>query len=271
MSGAREAERLLEQAQAGDTEALEQLLRVVQPQIYRFSMKMCRHTEDAEDVLQDSLLALTRSLRDFRGASSFSTWLFTIVRSFCIKKRRRSKFAPEREESLEQLSAAETQALSSPAPDPSEQAESAELWRHIQRGIQRLEPSYREVLVLRDIEGLRAREVAEVIGISISAVKSRLHRARAQLREQLSSAPYQPAPHCPDIRSLFSQHLEGELSPGLCATIEAHVDECRPCAAECRGLRAALSACSAAPAEVPPEVQARVRALLRQTIEEQRG
>ena len=58
-------------------------------------MKMCRDPEDAQDVLQDTLLAMARGVRDFRGASSISTWLYTIARSFCIKKRRRSKFAPE--------------------------------------------------------------------------------------------------------------------------------------------------------------------------------
>ena len=97
---------LLERARRGDEAALEQLLSAVQPQLYRFSMKMCRHTEDAEDVLQDSMMTLARSFRDFRGASSLSTWLFTIARSFCIKKRRKSKFAPQREESLEQLAPA---------------------------------------------------------------------------------------------------------------------------------------------------------------------
>jgi RNA polymerase sigma-70 factor, ECF subfamily len=64
-------------------------------------MKMCHDREDAKDVLQDTLLAVARSIRDYRGASSLSTWLYTIARSFCIKKRRRSKFAPERERSLE--------------------------------------------------------------------------------------------------------------------------------------------------------------------------
>ena len=259
--------RLLESARGGDAAALEALLRAVQPQIYRFSMKMCRHTEDAEDVLQDSMMTLARSFRDFRGASSLSTWLFTITRSFCIKKRRKSKFAPEREESLEQLAPAEQQRIRSATPDPHELAESAEIWQQVQAGIQRIEPAYREILVLRDIEGLPAKEVAEIVGISVPAVKSRLHRARAELREHLATTPYQPQPGCPNIRKVFSQHLEGDLSPNICSTMEVHVANCPACAVECDGLKAALNACSSAPCEVPAAVQQRVQEALRAALE----
>jgi RNA polymerase sigma-70 factor, ECF subfamily len=259
--------QLLERARGGDEVALEQLLSAVQPQLYRFSMKMCRHTEDAEDVLQESMITLARSFRDFRGASSLSTWLFTLARSFCIKKRRKSKFAPEREESLDQLPLAEQQGIRSTLPEPHEQAESAEIWQQVQAGIQLIEPAYREILLLRDIEGLRAKEVAEIVGISVPAVKSRLHRARAQLREHLTATPYRPQPGCPDIRKVFSEHLEGDLSPHVCSTMEAHVASCPICATECDGLKAALNACSTAPCEVPTTVQMRVKAALRQALE----
>jgi RNA polymerase sigma-70 factor (ECF subfamily) len=257
---------LLDRARAGDAEALEALLREVQPRLYRFSMKMCRHTEDAEDVLQDSMLTLARSFKDFRGASSFSTWLFTIARSYCIKKRRKSKFAPAREESLDGLSPHERRNLESPGPDPEEQAEAAEVWERVQFGIQQLEPGYREVLVLRDIEGLKAKEVAEIVGISIPAVKSRLHRARAELRDNLAAQVYTPQPGCPDIRNVFSQHLEGDLSPDICSTMEAHVATCSQCATECDGLRTALNACSTAPCEVPDHVQKKVQRALRDSL-----
>ena len=254
---------LLDRAREGDTEALEALLRAVQPQLYRFSMKMCRHTEDAEDVLQDTMMTLARSFRDFRGASSLSTWLFTIARSFCIKKRRKSKFAPTTEESLHELSPLEKRRLSSSGPDPHEQVESAEIWRKVQASIERIEPAYREVLVLRDIEGLRAKEVAEIVGITVPAVKSRLHRARAALRANLAETPYRVKPGCPNIRQVFSQHLEGDLSPDICSTMEAHVAGCSICATECDGLKAALNACSSAPCKVPEAVQERIQIALR--------
>src|SRR5574342_169891 len=91
---------LLEAARRGDADSLEALLARHQAQVYRFGMKMCRDPEDARDVLQDTLLAVARTVKDFRGAASVSTWLYTIARSFCIKRRRRSKFAPAQEESL---------------------------------------------------------------------------------------------------------------------------------------------------------------------------
>jgi len=87
---------VLDAARAGDARALEMLLERHQAQVYRFGLKMCRDPEDAKDVLQDTLLAMARSVRDFRGASSISTWLYAIARSFCIKKRRRSTFATAR-------------------------------------------------------------------------------------------------------------------------------------------------------------------------------
>ncbi len=109
---------LLAEARAGDRHALEVLLERHQAQVYRFGLKMCRDPEDAKDVLQDTLLAMARGVRDFRGASSISTWLYTIARSFCIKKRRRSKFAPEEERSLDTDLTAEAKHLADPGREP---------------------------------------------------------------------------------------------------------------------------------------------------------
>lgn len=265
--GPRDTNALLAAAQDGDRRALEELLSVVQPQLYRFSMKMCRHDEDAEDVLQESLIAIARSIRDFRGASSLSTWLYTVARSHCIKKRRKSKFAPEHLERVDDVDPGIHEGLVSAAPDPFEVAASAETWRLVQVAIQQLSPEFREVLVLRDIEGLTAPEVAEVVGISVGAVKSRLHRARADLRDHLRDRPYRPRDGCPDIRAVFSQFLESELSPEICSTMEAHVAGCSLCAAECNGLRTALNACSSAPCDVPLEVQKRVHEALRKSMQ----
>jgi RNA polymerase sigma-70 factor, ECF subfamily len=258
-----ESSALLERARNGDAAALESLLHLVQPQLYRFSMKMCRHTEDAEDVLQDTMLTLARSFKDFRGASSLSTWLYTITRSFCIKKRRKSVYAPNHQESLDHLESIDRSALASNAPSPHEQAESAEVWQQVQASINKLEPAHREILVLRDVEGLKAKEVAEVVGISVAAVKSRLHRARADLRNYLADHAYTPKPGCPDIRQVFSEYLEGDLSPDICSTMQSHLESCALCAAECDGLKSALNACSSAECKVPADVQQRVHEALR--------
>ena len=266
MAETTKEEGLLERARTGDLEALDELLRAVQPQLYRYSMKMCRHEQDAEDVLQDSLMTLARSFRDFRGASSLSTWLFSIARSFCIKKRRRSKFAPTHEESLDGLSPTDQQRITSQTPTPDAYLESAEIWRQVQWALHRIEPDYREVLVLRDIEGLSAKEVAEVVGLSVAAVKSRLHRSRLQLRDHLATSSFEPRAGCPDIRLVFSQHLEGDLSAEACSTMEAHVSQCPICAPECEGLKAALNACSNAPAAIPEDVRNRVQRALRAAL-----
>src|SRR6266567_6282522 len=93
-------DKLLAEARGGRREALEELLARHQRRIYRFGLKICRDEEDAKDVLQDTLLAVARGIRDFRGQSSVSTWLYTIARSFCIKKRRRGKFAPDEEQRI---------------------------------------------------------------------------------------------------------------------------------------------------------------------------
>src|SRR5919198_1216252 len=87
-------EDLLANARAGDRAALERLLELHQRRVFRFGLKMCGGEDDAKDVLQETLLAAARGIHDFRGASSISTWLYTIARSFCIKRYRTSKFAP---------------------------------------------------------------------------------------------------------------------------------------------------------------------------------
>jgi RNA polymerase sigma-70 factor (ECF subfamily) len=129
------------------------------------------------------------------------------------------------------------------------------------------------VLVLRDVEGLTAPEVAQVLGISVDAVKSRLHRARALMRERLEPLlPSEEKPAlavasggCPDIVSLFSRHLEGEIGPELCERMERHVAGCRRCDAACNSLKHTLALCRAEPqGNVPSDLQQLVRRAVRE-------
>jgi RNA polymerase sigma-70 factor (ECF subfamily) len=265
---------LLEAARRGDTRSLETLLERHQAQVYRFGMKMCRDPEDARDVLQDTLLTMARNVRDFRGASSISTWLYTIARSFCIKKRRRSKFAPERERSLDTEAAPDAARLADPAMGAEEALAGKEVRQALERGIRALEPIYREVLLLRDVEGLTASEVAEVLGVSVAAVKSRLHRARLSVRAHVApllGVPSEPAAAgtCPDVLTLFSQHLEDEISADVCAEMERHVESCARCRGACDSLKRTLALCRAGPpARVPAAVQDSVRVALRDFLAE---
>jgi RNA polymerase sigma-70 factor (ECF subfamily) len=132
------------------------------------------------------------------------------------------------------------------------------------------------VLVLRDLEGLSAPEVAKILGISVDAVKSRLHRARLAVRKALgpvlgvgSDEPPRD-PRCPDVVTLFSQHLEGELDPSVCATMEAHLAQCPRCRGACESLKHTLAACRQLPTpEVPPSIEASIRAAIQTFLKEQ--
>ncbi|MEY4548325.1 MAG: hypothetical protein RL685_4520 [Pseudomonadota bacterium] len=262
---------LLERARAGDAQAIEALLERHQARVYRFGMKMCRDPEDAKDILQDTLLSMARGVRDFRGASSISTWLYTIARSYCIKKRRRSKFAPEDERSLDTEVIAEGKQLADPARTPDEALAGKQVEQALEQAIRGLEPMYREVLLLRDVEGLTAPEVAEVLGVSAQAVKSRLHRARLAVRAQVAPLLGIPtegpaaAGTCPDVLTLFSQHLEDEISTELCAEMERHLQTCDRCRGTCDSLKRTLALCRTAgpTVQVPASVQASVKVALR--------
>jgi RNA polymerase sigma-70 factor (ECF subfamily) len=265
---------LLHAARAGDRQALGQLLERHQARVYRFGMKMCGQPEDAQDVLQETLLAAARTIPDFRGASSISTWLYTIARSFCIKRRRVGKFQPQH---LESLDADPDQAaeVADQARGPDEDLAGRQLQAKLQEAIGALEPMYREVLVLRDVEGLSAPEVAEVLGLTVEAVKSRLHRARVAVRERIVpflgiDEPGAPAAAaaCPDVLALFSRKLEGETSGSVCEEMEEHMRGCARCSARCDSLRASLTLCRrAGDDKVPPRVEHSVRAALRKFLE----
>jgi len=259
---------LLAAARGGDEDALEALLLRYQPRVYRFGMKMCGDPDDAKDVLQETLLAMARGVRDFRGASSLSTWLYTIARSFCIKKRRRSRFAPAEQQSLDAALSDEGMQLPDPRPGPEENLAGRQIEAKLARAIAALDPMYREVLVLRDIEGLTAPAVAEVLGIGVNAVKSRLHRARLAVRKAIlpylgiddRETPLHGGEQCPDVLTLFSRHLEGEISADLCAQMERHLDDCGRCRGTCESLRRTLALCHSVPTpRVPDSVQQSVR------------
>ncbi len=268
--------RLLEAARRGDAPSLEALLERHQAQVYRFGMKMCRDPEDARDVLQDTLLAVAKGVRDFRGASSISTWLYSIARSFCIKKRRRSKFAPQAEGSLDGDAASEAARLTEPGQNPDELLAGKEVRHALEEAIGALDPMYREVLLLRDVEGLSASEVAEVLGVSVQAVKSRLHRARLSVREYIAPLlgigrqPGAASPGtCPDVLDLLSRHLEGEISAQVCVEMEQHVEACARCRGACESLKSTLALCRTSPAlPVPRAVQDAVRVAVRNFLSE---
>ena len=257
---------LLEAARAGDRPSLERLIERHQAQLYRFSLRMCRAPEDAEDVLQETLLSFARGVRGFRGSSSLSTWLYAVARNHCIRKRRRRSGAGE-ELRLDSQESDLANQLTAQGRSPEAEVGSREVEVALERAIAALEPAYREVLVLRDIEGLTAQEVSEVLGIGLPAVKSRLHRARLAVRAAVAPAlgigPETTAREggCPDILTLFSRHLEEEISGEVCKVMERHLEHCPRCSNACDSLRKTLALCHVrgADGEVPLRVQRAVK------------
>jgi RNA polymerase sigma-70 factor (ECF subfamily) len=244
-------EALLTAAQRGERAALEQLLSRVERLVYRFGLRMCRNEDDASEVLQQTLLAMAQNVGDFREQSSLATWLYTIARSFCLKAHR----GPA--------------AVAHPL-DPLA-VTVADLERAVDDAIAGLGPEFREVLLLRDAEGLTAPEVATVLGLGVESVKSRLHRARLALRQRVAPlvAPetVTAAPGCPDVAALFSRHLEDDLAADVYATMERHLEGCARCRATCESLRTVLARCRRSSADgVPPEVQRRVRVALQEFL-----
>ena len=170
--------------------AFDRLYRDHVDRMYRFAQRLCGSPEDAKDLVQETFLSAYRSLKDFRGESSVSTWLYTIAAHACQRMRRKRKGEPERELSLDALipTADGDMPLQVPGKDlsPEERLEYKELRRSLFSAVHQLPKKYRMVLVLRDMEGLSAREVGAVMGLTERAVKSRLHRARLFVRHELN-------------------------------------------------------------------------------------
>jgi RNA polymerase sigma factor (sigma-70 family) len=169
--------QLIEAACQGDKAAISDLLTVCQPDLKRFARRTCSTTEDAEDAVQIALWQLYRKIGALRTVATFTTWLFRIVERECYRLYRGKKAT----EALDELLEHEL---------PCEPTVPTDLRLDLTRALERLTPPYLEVLILRDVHELTAPEVAAQLGLSLEAVKSRLHRARSQVREQLMSSGY---------------------------------------------------------------------------------
>lgn len=259
--------KLVALARKGDRQALNALFKAASEPALRFSRGFCRDPHEAEDLAQDVMATLLRTLHTFRGESSLSTWTYTVARRACGRRKKRMA----RQTPLDEAGPA---VLERPAPEaePHRRLERRQLGEALERAITELPEAQRDVLVLRDVEGLSAAEVAKIVGIGERAVKSRLHRARLAVREKL--APYVKggdAPprteQCPDTARMLSRYLEGELSPAVCARMEKHVASCPACGGACDSLRAVLGACrDYGKQSVPPEIRLAVRTAVKDLL-----
>jgi len=180
---------LIQRINSGQIDQFHELVKRYEQKLYNFSLRMCREHQDAEDMVQDTFLNVFRYLKDFRYETKFKNWLYKVAASSCIKKRRKSKFAPERELSLDEFRPSDEAETPDQVPEwaqmPLDKLLNAELTGAVHQGILAIPKKYRMVIVLRDIEGFSTAETAQILNLSPANVKVRLHRARLFLRNKL--------------------------------------------------------------------------------------
>jgi RNA polymerase sigma-70 factor, ECF subfamily len=278
-----EIEQAVQLLRRGDDAALEQALALLQTTVFSFSMRVCGQREDAEDTMQEVLLKSVPYLPKFDSPKALVVWLYKVAKNRCLMSRRRSKFAPKQDLSLEGLmpDRKELERLGSDLSiNPEAFAIRSEEAGRLRDAIQKLPPPYRIVLVLRDMEGLTDEEVAEITGLRSGTVRVRLHRARLFVRKELmkmkkltpgsgraivasrtpsheqpSNEPPRPA-RCKAMFAELSNYLDEQLDDSLCEELERHLNGCQPCEAFLSSLKATVEQCRRSPAEGPDRKQA---------------
>ena len=187
---------LIERLRGGDTGALEMLMEQHASRVYRVAHSITRNEADAQEVAQDVFMTLFRKIHTFEGRAALGSWLYRVATNAALIKKRGRR--PERELALDaelptflpdgHRAGDRSFILADWSQTPERELLSRETREILDRAITALPTSYRAVLVLRDIEGLSNEAVAEAVGDSVAAVKSRLHRARMVLREKLTQA-----------------------------------------------------------------------------------
>ncbi|MET7999764.1 RNA polymerase sigma factor [Nonomuraea glycinis] len=167
-------ERLVAAARSGDIESLTALVSGAHPHVQRLARSLCATPEDAEDAAQEALIVLYRKIGTLRASSALVSWMFRIIRNECVRRARlMMRSQPPR-----------TEATAAPSAEDEvfERLEAA----RVAAAIAALPTDQRQILIMRDVQGLSGRMVADLLGLSTSAMKSRLHRARAAVQRTLS-------------------------------------------------------------------------------------
>lgn len=194
MSSRPELKPLVDAAREGDRRAFDELVRLTYGDVYNLAVRLTGNEADASDVVQDTYVRAFRGLRRFRGDAAFSTWLYRIASncaSSFLTRRSRQRCAGLHEA----VEVVETD----PDRDPTLRAEASTLRQSIERALEELPQRLRAVVVLKHLEDLSHREIAERLGISEAATKVRLHRARNSLRRLLPSGEEAEVLHLPTI------------------------------------------------------------------------
>ena len=194
---------------AGETNLFHDLVRPYERMVYLTILTMVRNEVEAEDAAQEVMINAFRHLKSFRGDAKFSTWLVTIAMNEARQRLRRSKANVQEsldEEKEEREGDFTPAVLTDWREIPSEALEKKEMRQKLREAVEQLPPIYREVLVLRDLEELNQEETAKALGINITLVKVRLHRARMMLQKML--APYLKTPAPPAKKGLFGRMFQ---------------------------------------------------------------
>jgi len=203
MKAASEEARLLAQARSGSSEAFDRLVELHQDRVFGLLLRLTGSAEDAEDLAQECFLRACRALDQFQGGSAFYTWLYRIALNLARSGRRAERRRREKEVPMAALAASRGQGeetgdggnggieMAAIESGPGELAERREMVQKVQGALEGLSTDHREVVVLRDIEGLDYEEIAGLVGVSREAVKSRLHRARGELALRLKGMGYE--------------------------------------------------------------------------------
>jgi RNA polymerase sigma-70 factor (ECF subfamily) len=185
---------LVEQCRRGDSAALEQLLLKYQQRLYNVILKICANTHDAAELTQDTFVKVIEKLDTFEGRSGFYTWAFRIAVNLALNYCQRnagsglSRLDEQRDEQKGGTGQVMREFLSdNNSPDPAEVAANKELCRLAVKSLMKLDDAQRAVLVLRDIEGMNYAQIAKVLDVELGTVKSRLSRARSNLRQLLET------------------------------------------------------------------------------------
>jgi RNA polymerase sigma-70 factor (ECF subfamily) len=186
----RNDDELLEGLRSGEAGSFEAFFDRFADRIYGFGLKVCGHSEDAREILQDTLVTALKSLKDVKHAKAIPRWLFRVATNACLMRRRPGDYAANREIAIEDLLPERKDGVPLPihdwSLDPDEEIRRNEEKRLLRAAVADLPPPYRLVLVLRDMEEMSNNEVSEILQIPVSTVKMRLHRARLFVRKELT-------------------------------------------------------------------------------------
>jgi RNA polymerase sigma-70 factor (ECF subfamily) len=177
---------LINKAQSGDKEALASLVKNYEQTVFNFAFKICRNKDRAEHTMQETFLSLVKNIAQFNGKSKLSTWLYTVVSNHCLMMARKEKkhtvsSIDDDEFYFDEINIADWKV------SPDNVTENNELKMLLDTAINKLPQDYKIIFLLRDIEGLSTEETGKITNLSVPAVKSRLHRARAFLRNELNN------------------------------------------------------------------------------------